>query len=241
MGDDKAAVVAAPQVIPALARLGVILFAFMHVMSYQYYYYSLQCNMVANVFRVMERMGRPAFTTQYFSDLLLEDSFHYVLYSWIAIGQLPSFMFLVPPTIFAFFGLLKFIQDLHAVPSTKKYISENIVKISANLRNKYAEKSYQFAARAEVGLTFVIFATILASPNVSKLMSLLMYCQFSIMRCISRRNARPRQAWINLRIWCETMVAHPRCPGIVRTGYYQFTEGIVDRAFRSMTAEQVVQ
>ena len=93
------------------------------------------------------------------------------------------------------------------------------IKTKCQSLSTYANKGYELAARSEVGTGLVLLFSAIFRMSVKTAMNVLMYSYFSLLRCMSKRNPRPRAAWAALRAFLDTAAGHKYCPSVLGSGY----------------------
>lgn len=178
--------------------------------------------MASSIMRCGQRVGRPTLTSNFVSQLAVEDSFHYLVYSIIMGAQPPSLPFMAPLVIFAVFAMVPYIDKITPGRGRLHQILGNISTLS--------DTAFRLAATIEIAVLLILFCRCIASVVSLDLtrvlrdtMVFLTYLQFTQLRYCSRRNPRPRAAWAGIHSRCETIFRHQYCPGFVTALYRKVT------------------
>jgi len=150
---------------------------------------------------------------EYLAKLLIEDSFHYLLYSMIFLNTQPVTMCLMP--VFAF-------AVLHVTAYTN-----NILNISGGPNSMpLIRKVINFISSKDKDIMrFVAVNEILMAPTIIFMIITgkcgifvpFIYYRFICMRFSSRRNPYSRVMFYELRVTLEQLSMHPSCPQIARS------------------------
>lgn len=175
---------------------------------------SLASSAATSALKLHQRMSGVPFQLNrvYFGQLILEDSFHYLVYALIFMNNSPITMIQMPIAGFAV---------LHCAAYLKTLINLNGSETSygpvRQLVNKITSKDkdiMRFVAINEI----MIFPTLIFMIFVGKVTLFMpfVYYRFLSMRYQSRRNPYNKQMFYELRITIEYLISKPNCPQIVR-------------------------
>ncbi|XP_035681237.1 transmembrane protein 33-like [Branchiostoma floridae] len=182
----------------------------MHV-AYGCYQRALISSAITSVLRLHQRLPRPQLTREFFAQLVLEDSAHYLFFALIFVNSFPFTMILMPVFLFAL---------LHATAFTKTLLNIQGPNAGQFLRSLLDK----LVARQQDILRLIACTEIFLMPAVVFMvfggrMSLLVpfiYYRFLTMRYASRRNPYSRQLFYELRVMMEQMCSRPSCPVFIR-------------------------
>lgn len=188
------------------------------VNPYNCYYKALMSNAATSALRLHQRLQnvRFSFTREFFSQLFLEDSFHYLFYSLIFLYVYPMTLVLLPIFLFAV---------LHC--SSYSLTLMNKLGQNANAPSRF------FATIAEIQwknlLCLISFTEIFLMPltifmifsGQGNILTPYIYYRFLILRYASRRNPYTRAMFHELRLAIEANCNRPYCPAGIRMIVYK--------------------
>ncbi|XP_014768673.1 transmembrane protein 33 [Octopus bimaculoides] len=205
-----------------LTRIMTISFTILFVLpifggnSYSFYQRALLSNAATSALRLYQRLPNFQLNRQYFGQLIMEDSCHYLLYSLIFINSYPITMVLAPLFLFSL---------LHACDYTKSILNilgSNSLQFMMNLiasLELQQSNILRFIACNEIflmpGIVLMIF-----SGKASLLLPFIYY-RFITMRYSSRRNPYCRTLFHEMRITVETLCSKPQCPVFLKNFCYR--------------------
>lgn len=148
---------------------------------------------------------------EYFQNLVIEDSFHYLLYSIIFLNSYPITIVLMPVCLFAILhvgsytkGLLHFASATALAPLRK----------AVNFIVTRDKEIMRFAAINEIILMPCI-VLMLFSGKCGLFMPFVFY-RFICFRYQSRRNPYNKQMFNELRLSVEYYTSQPNCPAMIK-------------------------
>lgn len=166
----------------------------------------------------------------YFANLIIEDSFHYLLYSLIFMNSSPATICLMPCVGFAL---------LHIASYSKTLLNLN------GMQNTVLNKAVDFFISKDKDLMrFVALNEILMCPTIVVMIFSgkcgifvpFIYYRFICMRYQSRRNPYNRNMFYEIRITIEYYASQPSCPQILRNFSQKFIALVSRMAPQTATA-----
>lgn len=198
-------------------RLLTCLFALMYLLPFggstTYFRKVLIANAATSALRLHQRMPQFQFSGEFMSQLLSEDSCHYLLYSIIFLISEPLTLVIMPLVLFAL---------LH-VASSALTLLDKVGHRQSPLGNNlsYFIEQYQKTILLTVALSEVILMPIIILAiftGVTSMITPFLYYRFLALRYASRRNPYTRQTFQQLRMATQQMINLPGCPTIIRRG-----------------------
>lgn len=186
---------------------------------------SLMASAATSALKLHQRMAGVPFQLNriYLNQLMVEDSFHYLLYALIFMSSSPITIVLMPITGFALLHCASYVKTLINLNGPNSF--GPIRKLTEMVTTKDKD-IMRFVAINEImimpTLVFLIFA------GSSTVFMPFVYFRFLSMRYQSRRNPYNRQMFFELRVTIEYLVSKPQCPQMVRS-MAQRVIGIVSR------------
>ncbi|CAP33932.1 Protein CBG15760 [Caenorhabditis briggsae] len=168
--------------------------------------------------------GQFAMNAQFVQRLVIEDAFHYLVYSVVFLMSAPISMAALPVTIYA---------ALHACTFVTKILRETGHNLSL------VPKLEQFTAhQTQNALGIIACSEIFLIPLLVSLIfsgqgSLFLpfaYYRFLSLRYASRRNPSTRQAFSQMRGSLQNVAGSPSCPGVISAFIYRAIDFISARA-----------
>ncbi|GAB1601552.1 transmembrane protein 33-like [Argonauta hians] len=205
-----------------VTRLMTITFSILFVIpvfgsnSYSFYQRALLSNAATSALRLYQRLPNFQLNRQYFGQLILEDSCHYLLYSLIFINSYPITMVLAPLFLFALLHACDYTKNILSIieSSSLHFVRNLIEKLEVQQPN-----ILRFIACNEIflmpGIVLMIFS------GKASLFLPFIYYRFIAMRYTSRRNPYCRTLFHEMRITVEMLCSKPQCPAIVRNICYK--------------------
>lgn len=213
-----------------LIRMGTVMFTVLYMIPlfgvnpYNCYYKALMSNAATSALRLHQRLQnvRFSFTREFFSQLFLEDSFHYLFYSLIFLYVYPMALVLLPIFLFAVlhcssysFTLLDKLGQFDSVPS----------RFFAAIANQ-GKNLLPLIAFTEIFLMpLTIFMIFSGQGNI---LTPYIYYRFVILRYASRRNPYSRAMFHEMRLVIQAYCNHRNCPDRVRMIVYKLI-GFISR------------
>ncbi|ESO07431.1 hypothetical protein HELRODRAFT_76712 [Helobdella robusta] len=181
-----------------------------HLLSY--YQKVLLSNAITSALRLHQRVPNFQFTREYFGQLFLEDSAHYLIYSILFITSGTISMAILPLFLYAL---------LHAQAYTKQLlnlIGPSSLSLVRNLLSKLEQNQVnilRFIACSEIFLMPAIILTFFTGQG--SLFLPFLYYRFLSLRYSSRRNPYCKQLFCELRMSAESLCSGETCPQFIRS------------------------
>lgn len=119
---------------------------------------------------------------QYFTNLLKEDAFHYLLFPLLFIFGQPIALILLPCSLYAIFNLIRYIIQVLEKVGNQERIKQQI----SNLMTMHQRSLLQLIALSEVSLMVVVVLGVFT--KVVGAMAPILYYRFLVLRYNSSRN-----------------------------------------------------
>lgn len=169
--------------------------------------------------------GQFAMNAQFLQRLVIEDAFHYLIYSVVFLMSAPISMAALPVTIYA---------ALHACTFVTKILREtghSSMSIVPRLETFTAHQTPN--ALGIIACSEIFLIPLLVSMIFSGKGSLFLpfaYYRFLSLRYASRRNPSTRQAFAQMKGSLQNVAGSPSCPAVVSGFIYRAIEFISSRA-----------
>ena len=196
-----------------LSRLATILFTIMYILPIfgsssepnAYYTKALIASAVTSGLRLRQRVPHLEFTRDFFSNLIREDSAHYLMYSFLFLSGSPMTIVLIPIATYAILHSCSFLSQILTNYSKIKSYLDRITENHAKL--------LRFVALNEIILMPLLILSIFVAR--SNFLLIFMYYRFVTLRYSSHRNPYTRTLFSELRQSVEHLCRSPSCPAIV--------------------------
>lgn len=175
------------------------------------YHKALIANAATSALRLHQRLGRVEFTRAFLTQLLLEDSCHYLFYSLIFMYVAPVTLVLLPVVLFAILHSASYSLTLLDTLGQNSWWGARLL---ISLVEFQSRNILRLAAFTEIVL--MPMTVILIFMGRAGLLTPFIYYHFLVQRYTSRRNPYTRNMFHELRILFENTAAKPSMPGIVR-------------------------
>lgn len=177
------------------------------------YQKALMSSAATSALKLHQRMQNVPFqfSREYLGKLMLEDSFHYLLYSLIFMNSHPVTIVLMPIAAFALLHISAYTKTLFNVMSVPE---SSVVRRMLNLVLSRDKDIMRFIALCEIMLVPTIFVMIFSGK--SGLFIPFIYYRFLCMRYSSRRNPYNRIMFYELRVILESYTNQASCPQMVK-------------------------
>jgi len=171
----------------------------------------LLANAATSALRLHQRLPNFQFSREFFAQLFLEDSAHYLFFTLIFVMSYPVSMALIPVFLFALMHATTYTKSLLNVmgPESCQLVRNLIAKLDNQQRN-----ILRFIACTEIFLMPMIIYLIFVGR--ASLLQPFLYFRFLSLRYASRRNPYCRQLFYELK---STVIHHtnsPKCPQVLR-------------------------
>lgn len=187
---------------------------------------SLMSSAATSALKLHQRMaGVPfQFNRVYFANLMIEDSFHYLLYALIFMSNAPITIVLMPITGFALLHCCSYIKTLINLNGNET--SYGPVRRLVNTVCMKDKDIMRFVAINEIIIMPTIVVMIIAGK--STIFMPFVYFRFLSMRYQSRRNPYNKMMFYELRLAVEQLTYNQNCPQFVRSAC-QRAIGVISR------------
>ncbi|XP_030748046.1 Krueppel homolog 2 [Sitophilus oryzae] len=194
------------------------------------YYKVLIANAAISALRLHQRLGRVQFSRQFLSELLLEDSCHYLFYSLIFIYVAPISLAVLPVLLFAILHAASYSLTLLDTLGQNSWWG---CRLLISLVEFQSLNILRMVAFTEIIL--MPYIAFLALTGQAGLLTPFIYYNFLSQRYTSRRNPYTRNMFHELRLLFEKFANKPNIPSFVKP----IVLGIVN--FTTKLAPPVVQ
>jgi hypothetical protein len=179
------------------------------------YQKAMMSSAATSALKLHQRMNNVPFqlNREYLAKLIIEDSFHYLLYSFIFLSSAPVTIILMPVAAFAL---------LHIAVYTKSILNLVVGTESAGPLQRALNA---ILAKDKDLMRFIAINEIIIAPTIiimifwgkAGIFVPFIYYRFICMRYQSRRNPYNRIMFYELRTIIEYYTSQPNCPGILRS------------------------
>uniref|UniRef100_A0A0N4ZVK9 Transmembrane protein 33 n=1 Tax=Parastrongyloides trichosuri TaxID=131310 RepID=A0A0N4ZVK9_PARTI len=210
-----------------ILRIATVFFSISYALPYSnnpsYYSKAMIAAAVTNGIRLSQRVGSFQFSRESLALILLEDSFHYLLYSLLFAMNNPMTMALVPV---ALFGLLHSVNFINKAALATGHGNNVIIVKAHTLVNQQTNNLLGIVATGEIFMFPILFAMILTGKGT--VLMPFAYYKFLGLRYSSRRNPYTRIAFSQMKQSLIQACSSPNCPGMV-SGFIYKTIAFVER------------
>lgn len=216
-------------------RLFTMVFTFAYLLPlfwnpYNAYYKALFANGATSAIRLHQRLPAVSFSREFMTQLLLEDSCHYLFYSLIFLYVSPVTLVLLPVFLFS---LIHFASYSLTLLDTLGQNSWWGARLLISLVEFQSRNILRFIAFAEIMLMpFVLIFILIGRAGI---LTPFVYYHFLSLRYNSRRNPYTRNMFHELRLVIESAARKPGMPAIISNALYSLI------AFTCRFAPQVQQ
>ncbi|CAF1057408.1 unnamed protein product [Brachionus calyciflorus] len=177
------------------------------------YQKAIMANAATSALKLHQRISHEPFqfSREYLGKLMIEDSFHYLLYSFIFLNTSAVTVVLVPIVAFALLHISAYARNLLNIvgPNSFGFVLKGINYVTSRQRDLM-----RFVAINEILLAPTILFMILTGK--CGLFVPFIYYRFICMRYQSRRNPYSREMFYELRRAIEYYTSQPNCPQIFK-------------------------
>uniref|UniRef100_A0A0K0DZ44 Transmembrane protein 33 n=1 Tax=Strongyloides stercoralis TaxID=6248 RepID=A0A0K0DZ44_STRER len=204
-----------------ILRIATVFFSFLYLLPSKdngtYYSKAMIAAAVTNGIRLSQRLGgNLQFNREFLTNAILEDSFHYLLYSLLFAMNTPMTMALVPV---ALFGLLHSINFINKVAQNTGYGNNGIIVKAHGLVNQQTNNLLGIVATGEIFMFPILFGLIFTGKGTIILP--IAYYKFLCLRYSSRRNPYTRVAFSQMKSSLTQASISPSCPRFVSSFIYK--------------------
>lgn len=198
-------------------RMCTVLFTFLYIVPllganpYTCYQRALISNAATSALRLHQRMPTIQLTRMFLSQLLIEDSCHYLFYSLIFLFAQPMTLVLLPVFLFALLHSASFsLALLDKFGGRSGFLGTKLV----SLLDHQSRNILRLVAFTEIFLMPLTVFSVFSGR--SSLVTPFIYYRFLSLRYASRRNPYTRTVFHELRLVTEYYASKPGCPLFVR-------------------------
>lgn len=197
-------------------RVFALIFAFFYFIPifgnpYNAYYKVLVANAATSALRLHQRLPRVQFTREFLSQLLLEDSCHYLFYSLIFLHVSPVTLVLIPVVLFAVLHSASYSLTLLDTLGQNSWWGARLLISLVEFQSRNILRGVSFAEIILMPLTVV-----LVLMGRAGLLTPFIYYHFLMQRYTSRRNPYTNNMFHELRLLFESTAAKPSMPAVLR-------------------------
>lgn len=176
------------------------------------YYKVLIANAAISALRLHQRLGRVQFSRQFLSELVLEDSCHYLFYSLIFIYVAPITLVILPVLLFAILHAASYSLTLLDTLGQNSWWG---CRLLISLVEFQSLNILRMVALTEIVL--MPYTVVCALVGKAGLLTPFIYYNFLSQRYTSRRNPYTRNMFHELRLVFEKYANKPNMPQIIKT------------------------
>ncbi|KHN72216.1 Transmembrane protein 33 [Toxocara canis] len=205
----------AARVVTVLCSLYYILPVGSHSAQLSAYSKAFAAAAATNALRIHQRVGGIRFTREFLTQVLLEDSCHYLIYSVLFMTTVPVTMALLPVFLYALLHAANFsVQACNATGFGSTLYARRV----AEFTNNHTQSLLGVIACSEVFI-MPIFIAMIFTGRVSIFFPFIYY-RFLTLRYMSRRNNSTKVVFYQLRVSLEQVVSGPNCPQVFRSAVH---------------------
>ncbi|XP_076237176.1 transmembrane protein 33-containing Krueppel homolog 2 [Calliopsis andreniformis] len=199
-----------------VTRLFTIIFTIGYIIpifgnSYNIYYKVLMSSAATSALRLHQRVPRVQLTRQFWEQLFLEDSFHYLFYSLIFLYVAPVTLVLTPIFLFALMHFASYSLVLLDCLGQNSWWGARFI---ISLVEFQSRKILRLCALSEIIIS--LFTVLLVFTGRAGLLTPFIYFQFLKLRLASQRNPFTRNVFYELRNGLFSISRKETVPHIVR-------------------------
>lgn len=192
--------------ISTLGILGLVHAAYLNAMLSAFFTFSIR------FFQRYKQANIHPFSKEMLNLLASEDSGHYMLYTFFYYNQHPLTIYLIPPFLYALMFSVNYSNGL--LP----FLPAGLRRVWGQLNDKIAGGQLEirrFIAYTEIFLMAVVIWN--AFIGYMFILAPFMHYQILKLRYQSLRNNSVALVFSDLRVACDTLARHPRCPPFIST------------------------
>ncbi|KAG0710283.1 Krueppel 2 [Chionoecetes opilio] len=183
---------------------------------YSSYQKVLMSNAATSALRLNQRIPSVQFSREFFAQLLMEDSAHYLLYSLIFMYTSPMTMVLAPIFLFALLHFASYSLGLIDVIGQNNALGSRFL---ISLIEYHHRNILRGAAFVEIFLMPHCVISLLMGKG--SLITPFAYYRFLTLRYSSRRNPYTRNMFHEMRVAIEHLANYPSIPAFLRNALYR--------------------
>ncbi|RZF32848.1 hypothetical protein LSTR_LSTR009399 [Laodelphax striatellus] len=196
-------------------RFCTMFFTFMYIIPifgnpYNSYYKALFANGATSAIRLHQRLPAVSFTREYLTSLLLEDSFHYLLYSLIFLYVSPVTLTLLPIFLFSMIHFASYSLTLLDTLGQNSWWGARLLISLIEFQSRNILRLIAFSE-----IILMPFTVILILVGRAGLLTPFIYYHFLSMRYKSMRNPYTRNVFHELRVTTDALAAKPGTPTFI--------------------------
>ncbi|XP_058808206.1 Krueppel homolog 2 isoform X2 [Phymastichus coffea] len=197
-------------------RLVTILFTFAYLLPifgnpYDAYYKVLLSCMATNILRLHQRIPRISFTREFMITLFLEDSFHYLFYSFVFQYAAPVTLVIIPVFLFALLHFASYSLTLLDCLGQNSWWGARLLISLVEFQSQNILRLCAFCEIFVLPLSLILIFTGRAS-----FLTPVLYYQFLQLRLASRRNPFTRNVFIEITNGFSNIAMKPSVPEFLR-------------------------
>jgi len=203
-------------------RLYIIFATFLFIVPLFGVEYSMTCfkrvllgSACISALRMHQRLPPVTLSKEFIRVLVMEDSFHYLIYSLLFLFSRPQTMALVPIMVFALLHSASYLQKLINTTQCPAFVANSMRQFTSKITERNMQTSIlTFIASTEIMIFFVSIALLFVGRG--SLLVPFFYYRFLQLRYMSKRNPYSRLVFGNLRMKIEQMAYRDSCPGVAK-------------------------
>jgi hypothetical protein len=207
-----------------LIRLYIIFATFVFMVPVFGMEYSVTCfkrvllgNACISALRMHQRLPRVTLTKEFLQVLIMEDSFHYFVYSILFLNSNPQTIALAPIVVFAVLHSASYTHKLIATTGATDTIATTVQSLTSKIVERNMQTSIlTFIASMEIMVFFVAIVMIFVGRG--SFLVPFFYYRFLQLRYMSRRNPYSRLVFGQLRMKVEAMARNESTPAFAKKG-----------------------
>lgn len=207
-------------------RLYIIFATFVFMVPIFGMEYSVTCfkrvllgNACISALRMHQRLPRVTLSKEFLQVLIMEDSFHYLVYSILFLNSHPQTIALAPIVVFAVLHSASYLHKLIATTGSVDAISTSVQGLTSKIVERNMQTSIlTFIASMEVMVFFVSIVMVFVGRG--SLLIPFFYYRFLQLRYMSRRNPYSRLVFGQLRMKVEAMAQNESTPAFAKKGLH---------------------
>lgn len=200
-----------------VSRVLSIYFALGYVLPFLYgnpvnaYYKVLMANAATSAIRLHQRLPRFELSRAFLQQTILEDSFHYLLFSLIFLYVNPMLLIILPVVLFSVLHSTSYSLTLLDTLGQNSWWGARLLISVVEFQTR---NILRLAAFCEI---FIMPLTVLlVFLGKATIMTPLVYYQFLVMRYSSRRNPYTRNVFYELRLMADNFANGTSTPPVLR-------------------------
>lgn len=200
-----------------VSRVLTIYFALGYVLPFLYgnsvnaYYKVLMANAATSAIRLHQRLPPFKLSRAYLQQTMLEDSFHYLLFSLIFLYVYPMLVIILPVVLFSVLHSTSYSLTLLDTLGQNSWWGARLLISVVEFQTR---NILRFAAFCEI--IIMPLTVLLVFLGKAGIMTPLVYFQFLVMRYSSRRNPYTRNVFYELRLVAENFANGTGTPPVLR-------------------------